>query len=52
MRLLFGATHGIPVNAGLRVRDQDRSPAAPDLRRVLRQLANNSGPMFGFKVDV
>ena len=48
VRLLFDGTHGVPVNAVIRVRDQDRSPAAP----VLRQLANNSGPRFGFQVDV
>ena len=52
VRLPFDGTHGVPVNAGIRVRDQDRSPAAPDLKRVLRQLANNSGPKFGLKVDV
>ena len=40
VRWLFDGTHGVPVNAVIRVRDQDRSPAAP----VLRQLANNSGP--------
>ena len=46
VRLLFDGTHGVPV------RDQDRAPAAPDLKRVLRQLANQEGPKFGFKVDV
>ena len=30
----------------------DRSPAAPDIKRVLRQLADHVGPKFGFKVDV
>ena len=48
VRLPFDGNHGVPVNAGIRVRDQDRSPAAP----VLRQLAKNSGPRFGFQVDV
>ena len=52
VRLLFDGTHGVPVNAGIRVRDQDRSPAAPDIKRVLRQLANHNGPKFGSKVDV
>ena len=42
VRLLFDGTRGVPVNAGIRVRDQDRSPAAPDLKRVLRQLASSS----------
>ena len=36
----------------LRVRDQDKSPAAQDIKRVLRQLAERPGPKFGFKVDV
>ena len=52
VRLLFDGTHGVPVNKNIRVRDQDRAPAAPDLKRVLRQLANQEGPKFGFKVDV
>ena len=52
VRMLFDGTHGVPINSGIRARDQDRSPAAPDLKRVLRCLASQSGPMFGFKVDV
>ena len=52
IRLLFDGTHGVPENRNIRVRDQDRAPAAPDLKRVLRQLANQAGPKFGFKVDV
>ena len=32
VRLLFDGTHGVPVNAGIRVRDQNRSPAAPDIK--------------------
>ena len=52
IRLLFDGTHGVPVNKNIRVRDQDRAPAAPDLKRVLRELASQAGPKFGFKVDV
>ena len=52
IRLLFDGTHGVPVNKGIRVRDQDKSPAAQDIKRVLRELAEHSGPKFGFKVDV
>ena len=37
---------------GSNQRDQDRSPAAPDVKRVIRQLADHVGPKFGFKVDV
>ena len=52
IRLLFDGTREVPVNKYIRVRDQDRAPAAPDLKRVLRQLASHVGPKFGFKVDV
>ena len=52
IRLLFSRTHGVPVNKGIRVRDQDKSPAAQDIKRVLRELAESHGPKFGFKVDV
>ena len=52
IRLLFDGTHGVPVNKNIRVRDQDRAPAAPDLKRVLRELASQAGAKFGFKVDV
>ena len=52
IRLLFDGTHGVPVNKGIRVRDQDKSPAAQDIKRVLRELAESHGPKFGFKVDV
>ena len=51
VRLFFDGTH-VPVNAGIRVRDQDRSPTAPDIKRVLRQLADHAGPKFGIKVGV
>ena len=34
------------------MRDQDKSPAAPDVKRVLRELASEAGPKFGFKVDI
>ena len=47
VRLLFDGTH-----VGSNQRDQDRSPAAPDIKRVIRQLADHVGPKFGFKVDV
>ena len=52
VRLLFDGTHGVPVNRNIRVRDQDKAPAAPDIKHVLRQLAQRPGRKFGFKVDV
>ena len=51
IRLLFDGTHGVSVTR-TSVRDQDRSPAAPDVKRVLQQLATQPGRKFGFKVDV
>ena len=50
VRLLFDGTNGVPVN-GL-VRDQDRSPAAPDIKRVLREMHQERLQHFGLKVDV
>ena len=52
VRLLFDGTHGVPVNRNIQVRDQDKAPAAPDVKHVLRQLAQRPGRKFGFKVDV
>ena len=51
-RLLFDGTHGVPVNSSVRVRDQDRGPAAQDVKRVLRELASRPRRKFGFKVNV
>ena len=51
IRLLFDGTHGVPVNKGIRVLDQDKSPTARDIKRV-RELAESHGSKFGFKVDV
>ena len=42
----------VPANSSIRVRDQDKGPAAPDVQLVLRQLASKLGRKFGFKVDV
>ena len=52
IRMLFNGTHAVPVNQNIRVRNQDRSPAAPDVKRVLWQLANQPGRKFGFQIDV
>ena len=52
VRLLFDGTHGVPVNSSIRVRDQDKGLAAPDVKCVLRQFASQPGRKFGFKVDV
>ena len=52
VRLLFDGTHGGPVNSSIKVRDQDKGPAAPDVKRVLRQLASQLESQFGFRLDV
>ena len=52
IRLLFDGTHGVPVNKGIRVMDQDKSPAAQYIKRFLSELAKHPGPKFGFKVGV
>ena len=52
IRLLFDGTHGVSINTLIRVRDQDRTPAAPDVRRLLRERAKASGCPFGLKIDV
>jgi len=36
IRLLFDGTRDVPLNAAIRVRDQEIPPGAPDLKRVLR----------------
>ena len=41
--LLFDGTHGVLVSSSIRVRDQDKAPAAPDVKRVVRQLASQPG---------
>ena len=50
IRLLFDGTHSVPVNKGIRVRDQDKSPAAQDIKRFLRELAD--GGAFWWHVAV
>ena len=38
IRLLYDGTHGVQVNERIRVRDRDRMPSAPDLKRVLHEV--------------
>ena len=51
VRLLFDGTNGVPLSGKIRVRDQDRTPCAPDIKRVLREIASDGGWPFGFKAD-
>ena len=52
VRVLFDGTHGVSVNSRIRVRDQVRTPAAPDVKRYLRQISQQTAPPLGFKIDV
>ena len=38
-RVLFDGTNDIPVNRRIRLRDQERAPAASDLKRCMREKA-------------
>ena len=52
LRLLFDGTHGVPVNERIRVCDRDRMPSAPDIKKVLRCVAQEKGVLVGIKLDV
>ena len=45
-RPFFDGTHGLPVNSRSRIRDQERSPVASDLKRVMREEAALDEPTF------
>ena len=36
----------------IRVRDQDRTPAAPDIKRIIREMGRQEARPFGLKIDV
>ena len=52
IRLLYDGSHGVPVNDNIRVRDRDQMPAAPDIKRVLRQVHAEGGVPVGVKLDI
>jgi len=52
IRLLFDGTRDVPLNAAIRVRDQEIPPGAPDLKRVLRAQADWPSTPFGLVADV
>ena len=52
IRLQYDGSHGVPVNDNIRVRDRDQVPAAPDIKRVLRQVHVEGGVPVGVKLDV
>ena len=51
-RVLFDGTHGLAVNTRTRVRDQERSPIASDLKRAMREKAELGQPTFALTADV
>jgi len=52
IRLLFDGTKDVPLNAAIRVRDQEIPPGAPDLKRVLRAQAEWPSTPFGLVADI
>jgi len=52
IRLLFDGTKDVPLNAAIRLRDQEIPPGAPDLKRVLRAQAEWPSVPFGLVADV
>ncbi len=52
VRLLFDGSHGVDVNKRIRQRDQDRSPSAPDIKRLLRAVADTGRRARTMTADV
>ncbi len=51
VRMILDGTHGVGLNNRIRVRDQDRCPAAADIRRYQRAQCSYS-PGLGLAADV
>ena len=51
-RVLFDGTNGIHVNKRTRIRDQERSPIAADLKRAMREKARVGERTFALTADV
>ena len=51
-RVQFDGTNGISVNKRTRVRDQERSPIAADIKRLFREKAKMSERTFALTADV
>ena len=51
-RVLFEGTHGISVNSQIRVRDQERSAIAADIKRIRREKSNAGFRTFALTADV
>ena len=51
-RVLFDGTNGIYVNRRTRIRDQERSPIAADLKRLMRQKSRRGRRTLALTADV
>ena len=51
-RVLFDGTHVISVTSWIRVRDQERSPIAADIKRILREKSRTGLRTFALTADV
>ena len=51
-RVLFDGTNGNFVNTSTHLRDQERAPVAPDLKRLMRETAKAGEVTFGLTADV
>ncbi len=52
VRMLMDATYGVGINDRIRVRDKDRGPSAPDIKRLLRAQADRQHRTLGLAIDV
>ena len=51
-RVLFDGTNGNFANTSTHLRDQERAPVAPDLKRLMREKAKTGEVTFGLTADV
>ena len=51
-RVLFDGTNGIHVNKKTRVRDQERSPIASDVKRYMREKSTIGEKTFALTADI
>ena len=51
-RVLHEGTNGLAVNTRTRIRDQERSPIASDLKRAMREKADHQQPTLAHTADV
>ena len=51
-RVFFNGTNGNFVNTSTHLRDQERAPVAPDLKRLMREKAKAGEVTFGLTADV